>query len=329
MEYREIGKSGIEASSIALGTWAVGGGPWWGESSDGESIRAIHAAIDAGVTMIDTAPAYGFGRSEQVVGRAIRGRRDKVVLSTKCGLWWNDGRGSFKFEQLGKRVHTCLRPETLALEIDLSLERLGTDYIDLYMTHWQSVEPDKTPIEDTMAALLKMKDLGKIRAIGVSNAEVPHMEKYLETGRIESNQLKYSMLDRRIEKEQVPFCREHRISIQVYSPLEQGLLTGNIGMDYELSETAYRNNIPWFKPENRKKVLDMFDGWKALTEKYACSIAQLVIAWTAAQPGITFVLCGARKTGHVLDNVKAAGIGLSNADMKRMKNDVEALKDPV
>jgi methylglyoxal reductase len=328
MEYREIGKSGIEASSIALGTWAVGGGPWWGDSDDSESIRAIHAAIDSGVTMIDTAPAYEFGHSEEVVGRAVKGRRDKVILSTKCGLWWHDDRGSFKFEQMGKRVNVSLRPETLSAEIDISLKRLGTDYIDLYMTHWQAVEPDKTPIEDTMAALLRMKDEGKIRAIGVSNADVNHMKEYLDTGRIDSNQLKYSMLDRKVESEHVPFCIDKNISIQAYSPLEQGLLTGKIGMDYELSETEFRNNIPWFSPENRKKVLDMLSGWKTLADGYGCTLSQLVIAWTVQQPGITFVLCGARKAAHVLDNVKAADINLSGSVLKRMREDAEELGDP-
>ena len=329
MEYREIGKSGIEASSIALGTWAVGGGPWWGDSDDSESIRAIHAAIDSGVTMIDTAPAYEFGHSEEVVGRAVKGRRDKVILSTKCGLWWHDDRGSFKFEQKGTRVNLSLRPETISAEIDISLKRLGTDYIDLYMTHWQAVEPDKTPIEDTMAALLRMKDEGKIRAIGVSNADVNHMKEYLDTGKIDSNQLKYSMLDRGIENKQVPFCIENGISIQAYSPLEQGLLTGRIGMDYRPSDTEYRNLIPWFKPDNRKKVLNMLDGWKPLTGKYGCSMVQLVIAWTVCQPGITFVLCGARKAAHVMDNVKAAGIELEIKDAVHMTRDVENLGEVV
>jgi len=328
MEYREIGESGIVASSIALGTWAVGGGPWWGDSDDSESIRAIHAAIDSGVTMIDTAPAYEFGHSEEVVGKAVKGRRDKVILSTKCGLWWHDDRGSFKFEQMGKRVNVSLRPETLSAEIDISLKRLGTDYIDLYMTHWQAVEPDKTPIEDTMAALLRMKDEGKIRAIGVSNADVNHMKEYLDTGKIDSNQLKYSMLDRKVESGQVPFCIDKNISIQAYSPLEQGLLTGKIGMDYELSETEFRNNIPWFRPENRKKVLDMLSGWKTLAHGYGCTLSQLVIAWTVRQPGITFVLCGARKTAHVLDNVKAADIIFRDSDLNRMREDAEALGEP-
>jgi methylglyoxal reductase len=323
MEQREIGNSGIMTSSIALGAWAIGGGPFWGESEDNESIRAIHAAIDRGITMIDTAPAYGFGHSEEVVGKAVQGRRDRVIISTKCGLWWHDDRGNFRFELEGKKINSCLLPETIDVEIDLSLKRLNTDYIDLYMTHWQSEGPAKTPIEDTMGELLKLKDAGKIRVIGVSNAQVSHMEEYLATGRIDSNQLKYSILDRKIEKSQLQYCIDNSISIQAYSPLEQGLLTGKFGMDYKPSDTEYRNRIPWFAKDQRKKVLTVLESWKNLTDKYDCTLSQLVIAWTASQPGITFVLCGSRKERHLLDNVKAADISLSEEDADRMKKDMD------
>ncbi|UCB45299.1 MAG: aldo/keto reductase [Spirochaetota bacterium] len=328
MEVREIGNSGLKASSIALGAWAIGGGLFWGESDDNEAIRAILTAIDHGITMIDTAPAYGFGHSEEVVGKALQGKRDKVILSNKCGLWWDDDRGSPFSEIDGRKVNVCLRPETINIEIDLSLKRLNTDYIDLYMTHWQSVPPDKTPIEDTMAALLKLKDAGKIRVIGVSNAEVNHMKEYLETGKIDSNQLKFSILDRKMEKEQLQYCIDNSISIQVYSPLEQGLLTGTFGMDYIPTETEYRNKIPWFGKKLRIKVLTLLDGWKNLTDKYNCTLSQLVIAWTAMQPGITFVLCGSRKAHHVIDNVKAADITLSEEDAALMRKDAEALGEP-
>ena len=329
MEVREIGNSGLKASSIALGAWAIVGGLFWGESDDNEAIRAILTAIDHGITMIDTAPAYGFGRSEEVVGKALQGKRDKVILSNKCGLWWDDDRGSPFSEIDGKKVNVCLRPETINIEIDLSLKRLNTDYIELYMTHWQSVPPNKTPIEDTMAALLKLKDAGKIRVIGVWNAEVNHMKEYLETGRIDSNQLKFSILDRKIENEQRQFCIDNKISIQAYSPLEQGLLTGKLGMDYTPSDTEYRNRIPWFRKDLRRKVLTMLESWKDLTEKYNCTLSQLVIAWTAMQPGITFVLCGSRKVPHVLDNVKAADIALSEEDAARMREDAEVLGEPI
>jgi len=263
MIYRTIGSTDIKVSAIGLGTWAIGGGPWWGTTDDAESIRTIHAAIDAGINLIDTAPVYGFGRSEEIVGKAIKGRRDKLIISTKCGLWWNDARGAFFFEQEGKKVNRSLRPDTLRLEIEQSLKRLGVDCIDIYHTHWQTMPPEKTPIAETMACLLKLKAEGKIRSIAVSNADCAQMDEYRRAGSIVANQPRYSMLDRTIETELVPYCLKHDISILVYSPLEQGLLTGKIGMDKKLAESEYRNNIAWFRPENRRRVLDLLSGWKS------------------------------------------------------------------
>ena len=328
MQYRTLGKTNISASAVALGTWAVGGGPWWGDSDDNQSIKAIQTAIDAGVTMIDTAPAYGWGHSEAIVGKAIKGQRDKVILSTKCGLWWKDDRGTSFFEMGDKHVKRCLLPATILDELEDSLRRLGTDYIDLYHTHWQSLEPDKYPIDDTMECLLKLKQEGKIRAIAASNVDLEHIKQYQAAGILDAIQPKYSMLDREIEKEILPYCHAHSISALAYSPLEQGLLTGKIGLNQTFPEGAYRNNIPWFRPANRKKVLNMLEGWTDLLSKYDCSLSQLVIAWTMAQQGITFVLCGARKEAHVKDNVGAGDLELEAADLKRIRRDVEALGAP-
>ena len=328
MQYRTLGKTNISASTVALGTWAIGGGPWWGDSDDNQSIMAIQAAVDAGVTMIDTAPAYGWGHSEEIVGRAVKGRRDKVVISTKCGLWWKDERGSSFFEMGDKHVRRCLLPETIREEIEDSLKRLDTDYIDLYHTHWQSLEPDKYPLDDAMQCLMSLKDEGKIRAIGASNVDLEHIKQYQSAGILDAIQPKYSMLDREIEKEILPYCHASGISALAYSPLEQGLLTGRIGLDQTFPDGAYRNNIPWFLPANRKKVLNMLEGWTDLLAKYQCSLSQLVIAWTMAQEGITFVLCGARKEAHVTENVGAANLELEAADLGRMRRDVEALGAP-
>ena len=325
MQYREIGNSGIFASAIAFGAWAIGGGPWWGERDDEESIRAIHAALDAGITLLDTAPLYGNGRSEKVIGAAIRNRRDKVVLATKCGLWTKDSRGSFFFEQNGKNVMRSLRPDTIREEIEMSLQRLQTDYIDLYQTHWQAIEPECTPIADTMATLMQLRDEGKIRAIGVSNATPAQMDEYLKYGRIESNQPRYSMLDRTIEDELLPYCRDRKLSILAYSPLEQGLLTGNVTMATEIPAGHYRNNLPWYKPENRQRVIAMLNSWQDLTLKYHCSIAKLVIAWTISQPGVTFALCGASKPSQAVENAAAGDIVISQDDLFDMRQAVEAL----
>jgi len=328
MQYRTLGKTNMSASAVALGTWAIGGGPWWGDSDDNQSIKAIQAAMDAGVSMIDTAPAYGWGHSEEVVGKAIKGYRDKVILSTKCGLWWKDDRGSSFFEMEDKHVKRCLLPATILEELEDSLRRLDTDYIDLYHTHWQSLEPDKYPIEDTMQCLQKLKEEGKIRAIAASNVDLEHIKQYQAAGILDAIQPKYSMLDREIEKEILPHCYSQGISALAYSPLEQGLLTGKIGMDQTFPEGAFRNNIPWFRPVNRRKVLNMLEGWSDLLSKYNCSLSQLVIAWTMAQEGITFVLCGARKETHVKDNVRAADLEIEPADLSRIRRDAEALGAP-
>ena len=319
MQYRTLGKTNISASAVALGTWAIGGGPWWGDSDDNQSVKAIQAAIDAGVTLIDTAPAYGFGHSEEIVGKAIKGRRDKLILSTKCGLWWKDDRGTSFFEMGDKHVKRCLLPATIVEEVEISLRRLGTDYIDLYHTHWPSLEPDKYPIDDTMQCLMKLKEEGKIRAIAASNVDLEHIKQYQAAGILDAIQPRYSMLDREIETEILPYCLANGISALAYSPLEQGLLTGKIGMDQTFAEGVYRNQIPWYLPQNREKVLNMLEGWSDLLSKYNCSLSQLVIAWTMAQEGITFVLCGARKEAHVSDNVGAADLELDAADLSRIR----------
>jgi methylglyoxal reductase len=225
-------------------------------------------------------------------------------------------------------VRRCLLPETITEELEISLRRLDTDYIDIYHTHWQAMEPDKYPIEATMECLMKLKVEGKIRAIAASNVELDHIKQYQATGVLDAIQPKYSILDRGIESGLLPYCADENISTLVYSPLEQGLLTGKIGMDATYDEGSFRNNIPWFSPINRKKVLDMLAGWADLTAKYGCSMAQLVIAWTLSQEGVTYALCGARKEEHVQDNVAAGDLQLEAADLARMRSDAEALGAP-
>ena len=243
--------------------WAPGpsvGGPWWGATDEREAIGAIHSALDAGVTLIDTAPAYGYGRSEEVVGQAIKGRREKIVLATKCGLWFGDARGSFFFELDGVTVRRSLRPDTIRIEVENSLRRLGTETIDLMQTHWQAVEPEKTPISETMACLMKLKEEGKIRAIGVSNATITEMEAYCGAGDLVACQPRYSMLDRAIEADILPWCPQHEIATLVYSPLEQGLLTGKVSLERRFGAQEFRNQNPWFSLENRQRVLEMLTG---------------------------------------------------------------------
>lgn len=328
MELRTIGKSEIQATKLCHGAWAIGGGAYWGDSDERESISAIHASIDAGITFIDTAPAYGYGLSEEVVGKAVHGMRDKVVISTKCGLWWHGTEGSYFLSRDGKDMYRSLQPATIRKEIEYSLRRLNTDYIDLYITHWQEPGERATPISETMGCLEDLKKEGKIRAIGASNTTIDEIREYSKHGRLDVIQERYTLLDRHLEPEYIDVCRELGISIMGYSTIEQGLLSGKIGMDVQLGETEFRNRIPWYKPDNRKKVLDMLAGWEDLCDKYDCTLAQLVIAWTAAQPGITFPIVGARKVRHAGENAQAGELRLDPADLERIRNDAAALGEP-
>lgn len=321
MLYRELGKSGIKASVIALGTWVMGG--WmWGGCEEKESIEAIHASIDNGVNLIDTAPIYGFGYSEEVVGKAIKNRRDKVILATKCGLRWDTDKGEFFFYTTekgiatentpsAKKIYKYLSPESIRYEIEQSLKRLQTDYIDLYQTHWQD---STTPIEETMSELLKLKDEGKIRAIGVSNANVEQLKRY---GQIDSDQEKYNMLDRKIEKQgNIDYCYENNIAILAYSPLAQGLLTGKIKPERKYNEGDLRNNNPLFSPGSIEKINTMLNEFRPIADKYSATIGQLISAWTFNRKGITHLLCGARNADQAIENAKAGFINLKKDDIE-------------
>lgn len=332
MRYHPLGNSGMNASVIGLGTWVLGGGPLWGkETDDAESIRTIHTALDQGINLIDTAPAYGWGRSEEVIGNAIQGRRDTVLLATKCGLWTDDARGSFFTELDGRKMYRSLRPDTIAIEIERSLKRLRTDRIDLYQTHWPAVAPDKTPIAETMACLSRLRQQGKIRAIGVCNVSAEELLESQRCGPIVSDQFWYSMLHRDAEADILPLCRRHQLATLTYMSLQHGLLTGKIGMDRVFKPTEFRSNEfwnSWFLPANRRRVLELLAGWTDLTAKHACSTAQLVIAWTLAQQGVTHALIGARTVAQTQENVRAADLRLETADLDRMRRDLEALGSP-
>ena len=220
----EIGKSGIKVPFLGMGTWAIGGGSWWGENDDQLSIKTIEKAIDLGIAWIDTAPIYGLYHSENVVGKAIRGKRNKIVLSTKCALEWRHETPVLHKNVDGTDVYRDLSKKSIMDDLDHSLINLGTDYIDVLYTHWQTTDYNLYPIEETMDALMTLKKQGKIRAIGASNVTAEDIREYCKYGQLDVIQEKYSIATRRIEKELVPVCQELGVSIQAYSPLEQGLL---------------------------------------------------------------------------------------------------------
>ncbi|RWP05294.1 aldo/keto reductase [Mesorhizobium sp.] len=308
---RSIGKSGVVASAVGLGTWAIGG--WmWGGTDEAESIAAIQASIDAGVSLIDTAPAYGLGRSEEIVGKAIKGRRNRAVIASKCGLNWHSKKGNHFFDQDGTPVNRYLGADGIAYEVEQSLRRLGTDYIDLYITHWQD---PTTPIAETMEALERLKSAGKIRAIGASNLNAAELQQYVAAGQLDAIQERYSMLDREIEQTLLPIARQHQVAALSYSSLALGLLSGAIDPAREFSGDDQRKDNPRFSQANRRKVAALKHALTPVAEVHQASMAQIVIAWTLAQPGITFALCGARNATQALDNARAGEILLSTAEL--------------
>jgi aryl-alcohol dehydrogenase-like predicted oxidoreductase len=321
MLYRKLGFSGIEVSAVGFGAWAIGG--WmWGGADDEKAIGAIQAALEAGINLLDTAPMYGYGHSEELIGRAIQGRRDKAVLATKCGMIWDREEGEFSFHadekgiqsrESAKKVYKCLSPASIRNELEQSLRRLQTDHIDLYQTHWQ----DKTtPIEESMAVFLKLKEEGKIRAIGLCNATIDHIKAY---GAIDSDQEKFSMLDRNLATGgQLEYCRENNISMLAYSPLANGLLTGKILPERKFNPGDLRAMNMRFRKDNIAKINAKLETLRPIAEKHQAGIGQIVIAWTFSQPGITTVLCGARDESQARENAAAGKIQLSAEEIETM-----------
>ena len=326
MQNITIGKSGIEVPFLGMGTWAIGGGSWWGDNDDALSVNAIEAAVEQGIRWIDTAPIYGLYHSEQVVGEALRHiDRDKVVLSTKCGLEWRHETPVLHKVVDGTAVYRDLSAQSIIEDVEESLKRLGTDHLDVLYTHWQSPDLGLYPLEETVEAMMKLKEQGKIRAIGASNVTADIIRGYCKYGQLDVIQEKYSLLTRRVEKQLLPTCKELGVSIQAYSPLEQGLLTGKVTMETTYPEGSTRNTNPSFQPARRAQAIELLEKWGDLTEKYDCTLAQLVIAMTARMiPGL-HVLCGARTPEQVCDNAGALRIQLNGADAVRMKWDVDAI----
>ena len=338
MKMRKLGKLNIDASVVGFGAWAIGG--WtWGGTDEKEAIRAIHAFLDAGGNLIDTAPVYGFGVSEEVVGKAIADRRERVVLATKCGMRWdlNDQqkqRAVQRFSTTEKTIDWSGEPSDQSFpvyvyngndgireEVERSLKRLRTDVIDLYQTHWQL---DKTPIEERMQTLEDLRKEGKIRAIGISNASVEQIEAYQRFGQLDTDQEKYSMLDRQQESANLEVCAKESIAFLAYSSLGQGLLTGKIGPDREYAEGDQRRFHERFRPENVRKVQAMLEPMRPIAEQHGVTLTQLTMAWTLAQKGCSHVLCGARNPDQAIDNAKAGSVELTDAELMEITNTVNS-----
>ncbi len=319
MQTKTIGKSGIDCSVIGLGTWAIGGW-YWGGTDEKESIKTIQASINEGVNLIDTAPAYGLGLAETLVGKAIAGQREKVIISTKCGLVWHTQRGEYFFDEFDKPIHRYLGAESIRYETEKSLKRLNTDYIDVYFVHWMD---ENTDISETMGELLALKKDGKIRAIGISNGHLRHYKEYSQHGKVDAVQELYNILHRDLERDVLPYYNQHDIAMFAYCPLAQGLLTAKFQPIHKFSESDLRQNNPMFSKDNIIKVNNLLEEFKPIAYDYGINLSQLVTAWTFHQPGITHVLCGARNPEYALQNAKAGEVKLSAVDIDRL-NDIAA-----
>ncbi|CAM3856139.1 aldo/keto reductase [Mucilaginibacter galii] len=317
MEYRKLGETNLEVSAITFGAWAAGG--WmWGGNDDNEAINAMKAAYDLGITSIDTAPIYGQGKSEELVGQAIKDiARDKVQILTKYGMRWDLAKGTFGFKSKDNEgkdldVYKYAAKESIIKECEDSLKRLGTDYIDLYQIHWPD---DSTPIAETMEAILLLKEQGKIREAGVSNYSASQMEEAEKTIKLASNQAPFSMVKRDIEADIVPYCIEHHKGILAYSPMERGLLTGKMKPGQQFGEGDHRAGLKFFKDENIERTNAFLAKIKPLADEKNATLGQLVIRWTINRPGITVALVGARNAEQASQNAKAIEIKLNDDEM--------------
>jgi len=299
METRQLGKSDIQITPIITGTWQAGKAMWT-DIDDQETIKAIRDAYEAGITTVDTAIVYGKGHSEQIVGQALSDVRNKVVYATKVFA------DHLKYDQV---IESC----------EESLTNLKTDYIDLYQIHWPSgsFNSEIVPIAETMKALLKLQEQGKIRAIGASNFSHAQLEEAAQYGRIDSLQPPYSLFWRQVETDAMPYCIENQISILSYSSLAQGLLTGKFGLDHQFAPGDHRSKNKLFSGENAERAQKALSELRPIAQAHDCSLAQLSLAWLIAQPQ-TNAIAGVRNSQQAIGNSQATEVKLSPEEITKI-----------
>ncbi len=307
MQTRKLGYSDLHLTTVGLGTWAIGG-PWvygWGAQDDAESIAAIQRAIDLGVNWIDTAAVYGLGYSEEIVGRAIAGRRDEVLVATKCGLVWDEG---------SPEVYGRLRAESVRREAEASLRRLNVDVIDLYQVHWPNPDEEIEEAWSTIADLIKE---GKVRYGGVSNFSVEQMDRVGAIHPIASLQPPYSMLRRGVEQELLPYCAAKDIGVIVYSPMQAGLLTGKFTRERALNlpDDDWRSRNHHFQEPGLSVNLAFVEKLRPIAERNGKTLAQLSIAWVLRRPELTAAIVGARRPSQIEETASAGDWVLAGEDV--------------
>jgi len=316
MRTKKLGYTDLELTTIGLGTWAIGG-QWfwgWGPQDDKESVKAINEALDQGINWIDTAPAYGLGHAETIVGQAIKGRRDEITVATKCGRCWDDPSSGMIFARL--------KAESVREEVEASLTRLDIDVIDLLQIHWPQPDED---IEEAWTEIARIAEEGKIRYAGVSNFSVSQMERALAIHPIASLQPPYSMVKRGIESAQLPFCKEHNIGVVAYSPMQAGLLTGKYNTDSvaSLAEDDWRKRNEEFQEPRLSATVDVLEQLKPFTEQSGHTLAQLAVAWVLRRPEVTAAIVGARRPGQISQTAPAGDWILDVDIIQKINNMLE------
>ena len=318
MEFVKIQGTDIESSRIGLGAWAIGG--WlWGGSEERESIDTIHAALDQGITLIDTAAIYGFGRSEEIVGKAVSeyGGRDKIVIATKAGLDWTTG-----------KVYRNSTKERIFKEIDDSLHRLQTEYIDIYQIHWPDYE---TPFEEAAEAMRELHDSGKIRAIGVSNYTIEHKYIFREIAPIHTSQPPYNLFERDIEEDIIPYCKEHGITMLLYGAICRGMLSGRMNSNTTFEGDDIRKVDPKFKQPRFPQYLNAVQQLDEFAQQYYNKrVIHLALRWMLDKADSHIALWGARRPSQLEPLNEIFGWSLDEAAFSEIDKILsDTIKDPV
>ncbi len=312
MKHNELGSSGIAASVVAFGAWAIGGWKWGGTDAK-QSVDALQAGMDAGINLIDTAAVYGFGLSEELVGEAIKNKpRDEVVIVSKCGLRWDIETPTLHAESEGKRIFRTHAADSIKYEIEQSLKRLGTDYIDAYLTHW----PDpKVPVEELVVTMESLVAAGKIRTWGMCNSNPDDIAIALKSDSFSINQEKYSMLDRQQDVQNLPLCTKNNLAFLAYSPMAKGLLTGRIDKNREYAEGDQRIGDPRFSPAALEALESIMKPVKDIATARRMQTHLIVLAWTLQQRGVSHVLAGSRSVVQAKSNAAAGSVELSEDEL--------------
>lgn len=314
MKTRKLGNTDLEFTTVGLGAWAMGG-PWlygWGPQDDNDSIKTILKALDEGINWIDTAPIYGHGRSEKVVGQALKQTSHKPFVATKCSLLWDAS---------NERI-PCLKAESIREECHQSLRRLQLDFIDLYQIHQNQPDED---IEQAWEELAKLQEQGKIRHIGVSNFTAEQIKRIQKIAPVASLQPPYSMLRRQLEDELLAFCGQNNIGVIVYSPMAKGLLTGKFNRERvaNLPKGDHRPKSPDFQEPRFSATLELVEKLRVIAGKNGITPAQLAIAWVLQRSEVTAAIVGARRPGQIEETAKASDIELDEADVDQIERLLE------